>query len=181
MLYLFLCYRADSRFVSSQWEIALLCNNISHWLATNPESALFYVSCNVIFRVAHVINGIWFDMYGGNRNIEYSCHIQSNPASDCIERKWYMDWNAELFHAHRRIILVFIFCCDQAALRTLLSMCLSVRPSVCPSVCHTIFTMFSSSYHPEIFRSNYHWPTWCPCKRSRSEVKGQGHRGHDPI
>ena len=37
--------------------------------------------------------------------------------------------------------------------------------------------MFPSSYHHEIFRSYYHWQTWCPCKRSRSEVKGQGHRG----
>ena len=29
--------------------------------------------------------------------------------------------------------------------------------------------------------SSYHWQTCCPCKRSRSEVKGQGHKGHDPI
>ena len=60
----------------------------------------------------------------------------------------------------------------------------SVRPSVClsvrPSVCHTFLTMFPSSYHHEIFRSYYQWQKWRPCKRSRSEVKGQGHRGHDP-
>ena len=30
--------------------------------------------------------------------------------------------------------------------------------------------MFLSSYHPEIFRSCYHWQAQCPCKRSRSEV-----------
>ena len=64
------------------------------------------------------------------------------------------------------------------------SVCLSVRPSVClsvrPSVCHTFLTMFPSSYHHEIFRSYYQWQKWRPCKRSRSEVKGQGHRGHDP-
>ena len=47
-----------------------------------------------------------------------------------------------------------------------------------PSVRHTFFTMFPSSYHPEIFRSYYQWQMWCPCKRSTSEVKGQGHRGH---
>ena len=61
----------------------------------------------------------------------------------------------------------------------------SVRPSVCPSVrlsvCHTFFTMFPSSYHHEIFRSYYHGQKWCPCKRSRSEVKGQGHRGQHPT
>ena len=31
--------------------------------------------------------------------------------------------------------------------------------------------MFLSSYHPEIFRSYYHWQMWCPWKRSRSKVK----------
>ena len=69
--------------------------------------------------------------------------------------------------------VVAFFSCGQAALRTLLS--------VCPSVCNTFFTMFPSSYHHEIFRSYYQWQKWCPCKRSRSEVKGQGHRGQDPI
>ena len=65
----------------------------------------------------------------------------------------------------------------------------SVRPSVCPSVCpsvrlsvrHTFLTMFPSSYHHEIFRSYYQWQKWRPCKRSRSEIKGQGHRGHNPT
>ena len=52
-------------------------------------------------------------------------------------------------------------------------------PSACLSVCHTFFTMFSSSYHHEIFRSDYQWQKWRPCKRS--EVKGQGHRGHNPT
>ena len=61
------------------------------------------------------------------------------------------------------------------------SVCLSVCPSVCLSVCHTFFTMFPSSYHHEIFRSYYHGQEWCPCKRSRSEVKGQGHRGQHPT
>ena len=35
-------YMADSRFVPSQWEIALLCNDISHWLGASLESALKY-------------------------------------------------------------------------------------------------------------------------------------------
>ena len=57
----------------------------------------------------------------------------------------------------------------------------SVCPSVCPSVRHTFFTMFPSSYHHEIFRSYYQWRKWRQCKRSRSEVKGQGHRGQHPT
>ena len=39
------------------------------------------------------------------------------------------------------------------------SVCPSVRLSVCPSVRHTFLTMFPSSYHHEIFRSYYQWPT----------------------
>ena len=48
-----------------------------------------------------------------------------------------------------------------------------VRPSICLSVSirHTFLTMFSSSYHHEIFRSYYQWQKWRPCKRSRSKVK----------
>ena len=80
---------------------------------------------------------------------------------------------------------VYIFSCDQAALQMVFSVrpsvCLSVRLSVCPSVRHTFLTMFPSSYHHEIFRSYYQWQKWRPCKRSRSEVKGQGHRGHNPT
>ena len=76
-----------------------------------------------------------------------------------------------------------LFSCDQAALQMVFSVCLSVRPSVCLSVCPSVrpsMTMFPSSYH-EIFRSYYQWQKWRPCKRSRSEVKGQGHRGHNPT
>ena len=70
-----------------------------------------------------------------------------------------------------------VFSCDQAALRTLQSARLSVRPSVC----HTLFTMFLSTFHHEIFSSDYQGQKWRPCERLRSEVKGQGHRGQTPI
>ena len=36
-------YRADSRFAPSQWETALLCNDVSHWLGASLESALKYI------------------------------------------------------------------------------------------------------------------------------------------
>ena len=58
-----------------------------------------------------------------------------------------------------------------------------VRPSVglfvCLSVRHNFLTMFLSLYHLEIFRGYYHRQTWCRC--IRSNIKGQGHRGHDLI
>ena len=34
------CIRADSRFLPSRWVSALLCNEVSHWLAINLESFL---------------------------------------------------------------------------------------------------------------------------------------------
>ena len=55
----------------------------------------------------------------------------------------------------------------------------SVPLSVCPSACHTFLIMVSSSYHQQIFRSYYPWKRWCPCKRSKSEVKGQGDWGQN--
>ena len=55
----------------------------------------------------------------------------------------------------------YFFSCDEAALRPLIFRL---------SICHTFLTMFRSSYHPEIFRSYYHWQTWCPCKRSKVKV-----------
>ena len=37
-------YRADSRFAPSQWETALLCNDVSHWLGASIKSVLKYIS-----------------------------------------------------------------------------------------------------------------------------------------
>ena len=34
-------HRADSRFAPSQWEMALLCNDVSHWLGADLESAMY--------------------------------------------------------------------------------------------------------------------------------------------
>ena len=41
-------FRADSRIVPSQWEMALLCNNVSHWLGANLESALELIHCSLV-------------------------------------------------------------------------------------------------------------------------------------
>ena len=38
--------RADSRFVPSKWETALLCSDVSHWLGANLEAALDMYSQN---------------------------------------------------------------------------------------------------------------------------------------
>ena len=100
---------------------------------------------------------------------------------------WLWLWLKFMYHQRWSLnqwlgnCLFIYFSCDQTALRTPLSVRPSVCLSVCLSVCHTFFTMFLSSYHHEIFTSYYHCQRWCPCKRSRSGVKGQGHRGQNPI
>ena len=40
IIILIVMFNADSRFAPSWWETALLCNDVSHWLGANLESAL---------------------------------------------------------------------------------------------------------------------------------------------
>ena len=47
--------RADSRFAPSQWETALLCNDVSHWLGANLESALYMLSTSPDKRWRHYL------------------------------------------------------------------------------------------------------------------------------
>ena len=42
-------FSADSRFAANQWETALLCNDVSHWLGANLESALLFYQGNPSF------------------------------------------------------------------------------------------------------------------------------------
>ena len=72
----------------------------------------------------------------------------------------------------------------------LISITLAATKQLCewfgPSVTLSVrlshfFTKFPSLYHHEIFRSYYQCQTWCPCKRSRSEIKGQGLRAQTQL
>ena len=40
----YIAFRADFRFVPSQWEMALLCNDTSHWLGASLDSALALIA-----------------------------------------------------------------------------------------------------------------------------------------
>ena len=42
-------YWADSRFAPIQWETALLCNDVSHWLGANLEPILYYEPVPLMF------------------------------------------------------------------------------------------------------------------------------------
>ena len=55
------CWRADSRFAFSQWETALLCNDVSHWLGANLQSAL----CCRSACLEHVMDFCWKMMESG--------------------------------------------------------------------------------------------------------------------
>ena len=81
-----------------------------------------------------------------------------------------------------RMLLVFsvtipCFSCDQVALWMGQSFRLSGRLSVRD----TFLTMLPSTYHHDIFASYYHWENWCPCEKSTSKVKDQGHRGQNKV
>ena len=45
--------RADSRFAPSQWEMPLLCNDVSHWLRASLESVLILVCININVNNTH--------------------------------------------------------------------------------------------------------------------------------
>ena len=43
---------ADSRFAPSQWETALLCNDVFHWLGVSLESALVFTCYVILYNIA---------------------------------------------------------------------------------------------------------------------------------
>ena len=55
--------RADSRFVPSQWETALLCNSVSHWLGANVKSALYMVPWAFIEGHSHKNKGSFMNTF----------------------------------------------------------------------------------------------------------------------
>ena len=64
-------FRTDSRLAPSQWETALLCNDISYWLGTNPESALYY--CHTFMSSRN-----WLQAF---RNPIWNCNIFTIPVT----------------------------------------------------------------------------------------------------
>ena len=49
------------------------------------------------------------------------------------------------------------------------------------SFCLFVTPFSLCSHHHEIFRNYYQWLKWGPCKRSRSEIKGQSHRAQTQL
>ena len=57
--------RADSRFAPSQWETALLCNDVSHWLGASLDQPWFVKTANKCW-YGWVITSHW--------SVYYLCH-----------------------------------------------------------------------------------------------------------
>ena len=80
------CSRADSRFVSSQWETALLCNDVSHWLDASLESAQCGI-CKIISVPPKSIEtliwqySVWYGQVGIRLYFHYDDVIMSAIAS----------------------------------------------------------------------------------------------------
>ena len=72
----------DSMFASSQWETALLCNDVSHWLGASLESALILRVCNVSSCTA--ANEARFNCrrdFGCPRHLSWTAEVHANTRS----------------------------------------------------------------------------------------------------
>ena len=78
-------FRADSRFAPSQWETALLCNDVSHWLGASIESAPKFIWCHMFSFIAYTAFCIIFHYLSHTRPrlmfFVFSCDINSSTPS----------------------------------------------------------------------------------------------------
>ena len=77
----FLWYiRADSRFAHSQWETALLCNDVSHWLGASLESAL-YIICYLCMPYRYLVvapKSSFWKQFKKPSNYTWNCRINGD-------------------------------------------------------------------------------------------------------
>ena len=80
-------HRADARFAPSQWETALPCNDISHWLGTNLESAL---------GTQLILSHLWHC---------YWCYFNVNGMLELLE--WSTTSLSNLFQSFREVTVAY--------------------------------------------------------------------------
>ena len=109
----FLCSRADSRFAPSQWETALLCNDVSHWLgaslASGRADSRFAPSQ---WETALLCNDVshWLGASLESALLMYDIHLSMlfptaslglEQSYDCLDTSWVIikdnGWNLPLF------------------------------------------------------------------------------------
>ena len=66
-------FRADYRFAPSQWETALLCNDVSYWLGTNLESAW----CRSFVLLSSRYNSLFRTVKGGHPQPHVMCFMSA--------------------------------------------------------------------------------------------------------
>ena len=90
-------FRADSRSAPSQWETALLCNDVSHWLGTNLESALWLYtspglgSCYPIIKILSIYKE-WVCLYTDIIKYMIHCHDVSPRHPTMYHQGVVDDW-----------------------------------------------------------------------------------------
>ena len=79
---------SDSRFAPSQWETALLCNDVSHWLGANLESALlpFMMYWRIAFRVTLLALGQSYDCPSVSEVIGKTTLCQITTKHNCVKK-----------------------------------------------------------------------------------------------
>ena len=82
-------YRADSRFVPSQCETALLCNDVSNWLGASLDLALhlchvrtWWSKC-VNIHVYFIGSGKWWHWFNIHLNLFETCSIHKHEKQWC--------------------------------------------------------------------------------------------------
>ena len=98
--------RADSRFVPSQWNTALLCNDVSHWLGANLESAL--MSHAVLF--AYFFSDHWNHQAGA---LTYKASVMSRldvflVVTRSLNKSKIEWWNLEFYRPYYVALLSLI-------------------------------------------------------------------------
>ena len=100
--------RADSWFEPSQWETVLLCNDISHWLGANMESALYW-NASVVSFIELAIN-VWAQLLFG-KSIDYELLAGAGPGCRIL----YIDCSTR-FEGFWGLFTCFVLCRDLVVL-----------------------------------------------------------------
>ena len=75
-------YKADSRFAPKQWETALHCNDVSHWLGARLESALYCVPVALLCSVSRHVGQTSQSTMNMCMNHAYVYGLQPNYIGD---------------------------------------------------------------------------------------------------
>ena len=90
------CIRADSRFAPSQWETALLCNDVSQWLGASIVSALCMLCMHSVFY-------LWLSTVVSNERRHYLSYKQR------VLMHRHQGWNVRhgLCHIYMRYLYIY--------------------------------------------------------------------------